>query len=343
MKNISKWLLTILVAQWIAIPVIAATGPFTAYQTLTAQALNNALAAPNIIGGTIDNTVIGGNTPVSIYASLGNIGALNASNVSVTNNISASGTVAASSVNVTNALNAGTVSAVISATSIGGASLSVAYAVNATNAVSSVSATNSTYATNIAGKTQYGVLYQSASGVTASTTAGTTGQVLTSNGTTAPTFQNATGATLSANQTFTGVNTFSNASSTFAGNATTATNLLGGTVQGTQLGFQTGAGVGGTVSMPYGSGPTLNKMSGQIIVQASNYSAGNMYFINVLDSNVTANDVVVVSWAPGSVAYAVLWTNVYAGEFTINVYILANSATAQPNYINFVVIKNSVN
>jgi hypothetical protein len=216
MKNISKWLLTILVAQWIAIPVIAATGPFTAYQTLTAQALNNALAAPNITGGTIDNTVIGGNTPVSIYASLGNIGALNASNVSVTNNISASGTVAASSVNVTNALNAGTVSAVISATSIGGAGLSVAYAVNATNAV------------NIAGKTQYGVLYQSASGVTASTTAGTTGQVLTSNGTTAPTFQNATGATLSANQTFTGVNTFSNASSTFAGNAATATAAANG-------------------------------------------------------------------------------------------------------------------
>jgi hypothetical protein len=334
MKNISKWLLTILVAQWIAIPVIAATGPFTAYQTLTAQALNNALAAPNIIGGTIDNTVIGGNTPVSIYASLGNIGALNASNVSVTNNISASGTVAASSVNVTNALNAGTVSAVISATSIGGAGLSVAYAVNATN---------STYATNIAGKTQYGVLYQSASGVTASTTAGTTGQVLTSNGTTAPTFQNATGATLSANQTFTGVNTFSNASSTFAGNATTATNLLGGTVQGTQLGFQTGAGVGGTVSTPYGTTATLNKMSGQLTIQAANYTVGTLYYANVLDSNVTANDVVVVSWAPGSVSNAVLWTNVYAGEFTINFYVLSSSATGQLNYINFVVLKNSIN
>jgi hypothetical protein len=62
-----------------------------------------------------------------------------------------------------------------------------------------------------------------------------------------------------------------------------------------------------------------------------------------VDSNVTANDVVVVSWAPGSVSNAILWSNVYAGGFTINFYTLLGSVTAQPNYINFVVIKNSIN
>jgi len=51
---------------------------------------------------------------------------------------------------------------------------------------SSISANTST---NISGGTQYGVLYQSASGTTASTAAGTPGYVLTSNGTSAPTFQ----------------------------------------------------------------------------------------------------------------------------------------------------------
>ena len=58
------------------------------------------------------------------------------------------------------------------------------------NAATATSATSATTATNIAGGTQWGVLYQSASGVTASTAAGTLGQVLTSNGTSAPTFQN---------------------------------------------------------------------------------------------------------------------------------------------------------
>jgi hypothetical protein len=196
---------------------------------------------------------------------------------------------------------------------------------------------------SIVGGTNYGVLYQSAAGIPATIT-GASGTVLTSTGTgSVPIYTSAAGATLSANQTFTGVNTFSNASSTFAGNATTATNLLGGTVQGTQLGFQTGAGVGGTASTPYGTNATLNKMGGQITIQAANYSAGNLYYANVLDSYVTANDVVVVSWAPGSVSNAVLWTNVNTGVFTINFYVIANSTTGQPNYINFIVLKNSIN
>ena len=76
---------------------------------------------------------------------------------------------------------------------------------------------------SIVGGTNYGVLYQSASGIPATIT-GASGTVLTSTGTgSVPIYASAVGATLSATQTFTGVNTFSNASSTFAGNATTAT------------------------------------------------------------------------------------------------------------------------
>ena len=350
MKNISKWLLTLLVVQWLAIPVIAATGPFTAYQTLTAQALNNALAVPNITGGTIDNVVIGGNTPVSIYATLGNISTLNASTVNVTNNISTSGTVAASSVNIANALNAGTVSAVISATSTGGANLSVASAVNATNAVSSVNAINSTYALNIAGKTQYGILYQSASGVTASTTAGTTGQILTSNGSSAPTFQNATGATLSANQTFTGINTFSNASSTFAGNATTATtattatNLLGGTALSSQFGIQPAVGYGGSVVQSGGTtySVTLNKMAGQVTMYPFTGNPGTLEEFTIFNSMVTANDVVVLSSVYTS--GIILTSTVATGVIVVILYIPPGITLGPITLsINFVVIKGAIN
>ena len=350
MKNISKWLLTLLVVQWLAIPVIAATGPVTAYQTLTAQALNNALAVPNITGGTIDNVVIGGNTPVSIYATLGNISTLNASTVNVTNNISASGTVAASSVNIANALNAGTVSAVISATSTGGANLSVASAVNATNAVSSVNAINSTYALNIAGKTQYGILYQSASGVTASTTAGTTGQILTSNGSSAPTFQNATGATLSSNQTFTGVNSFSNASSTFAGNAatattaTTATNLLGGSALSSQFGIQPAVGYGGGVVQSGGTNysVTLNKMAGQVTMYPFTGNPGTVLLFTVFNSMVAANDVVVLSC--GNTSGVILNSNVSTGAFGVFLYIPPGISLGSVTlFIDFVVIKGTIN
>jgi len=52
-----------------------------------------------------------------------------------------------------------------------------------------------THASNITGGTQWGVLYQSAVGTTASTAAGTAGFVLTSNATSAPTFQNILGVT----------------------------------------------------------------------------------------------------------------------------------------------------
>ena len=335
MKNISKWLLTLLVVQWLAIPVIAATGPFTAYQTLTAQALNNALAVPNITGGTIDNVVIGGNTPVSIYATLGNISTLNASTVNVTNNISASGTVAASSVNIANALNAGTVSAVISATSTGGANLSVASAVNALN---------------IAGKTQYGILYQSASGVTASTTAGTTGQILTSNGSSAPTFQNATGATLSSNQTFTGVNSFSNASSTFAGNAatattaTTATNLLGGSALSSQFGIQPAVGYGGGVVQSGGTNysVTLNKMAGQVTMYPFTGNPGTLEEFTIFNSMVAANDVVVLSC--GNTSGVILNSNVSTGAFGVFLYIPPGISLGSVTlFIDFVVIKGTIN
>jgi hypothetical protein len=57
-------------------------------------------------------------------------------------------------------------------------------------------ASSATTAINITGGTQYGVLYQSSSGATSSTSAGTSGYVLTSNGTSAPTFQAATGGSM---------------------------------------------------------------------------------------------------------------------------------------------------
>ncbi len=60
---------------------------------------------------------------------------------------------------------------------------------NAATATAATSATNATNTTNVSGGTQWGVLYQSAVGTTASTTAGAAGYALTSNGSAAPTWQ----------------------------------------------------------------------------------------------------------------------------------------------------------
>ena len=89
LKLISKWMIGVLLSQWLFFPMaMAASGPFTAYQTLTANALNNALASPNITGGTIDGVVIGGIYPVTIYGTLGNFWTINVTNLNVASAVS---------------------------------------------------------------------------------------------------------------------------------------------------------------------------------------------------------------------------------------------------------------
>jgi len=69
--------------------------------------------------------------------------------------------------------------------------------------------------TNIAGGSAGEVVYQSGSGATSFTAVGTTGQVLTSNGTSAPTWSTLSYPSLSSAQTWTATQTFNGSSSTF--------------------------------------------------------------------------------------------------------------------------------
>ena len=346
----------------IASVALAATGPFTQYQTLTAAALNAALATPNITGGTIDNVVIGGNTPVSIYASTGTLGTLTASSVSSTGNIAANGVlqghtgllitnqgtasdttdgarlvysspyayIGAGSADGIQFGNGGLNASGVPATIFGGFSASGVFS------ASSVIAT--------ALQTSSGVV-----GVSAAS-APSAGQVLTATSGSAATWQTFTSASLSSNQTFTGVNSFSNASSTFAGNAatattaTTATNLLGGTALSSQFGIQPAVGYGGGVVQSGGSGTsvTLNKMAGQITMYPFTGTPGTTLLFTVFNSMVAANDVVVLSC--GNAQGVILNSNVSTGAFGVFLYIPPGISLGSVTlFIDFVVIKGTIN
>jgi len=203
---------------------------------------------------------------------------------------------------------------------------------------------------SIVGGTNYGVVYQNASGVPQTTVAGASGNVLTSTATGAPVYLPAVGATLSANQTFTGINTFSNASSTFAGNAataTTATNLLGGTVQATQLGFQTGAGVGTSLS---GSSIPLvaatNNLVGNIVLSTVTLVAGITEIAAITSSKVGPDDIILVSGyvigSGGYVGYDQFWASNPTGS-TFYIFISSPGFTNQTINLNYVVIKGTAN
>lgn len=73
--------------------------------------------------------------------------------------------------------------------SISGNAATATSATTATTATSATSATTATTATNVAGGTAGGVVYQSGSGATGITLAGSAGQFLKSNGTSAPTWE----------------------------------------------------------------------------------------------------------------------------------------------------------
>ena len=113
----------------------------------------------------------------------------------------------------------------------------------------SVATPNSTNTTNVVGGVAGSVLYQTATGSTSATTAGTSGYVLTSNGASAPSWnassagatptiaQVLTAGSVSSNQSITGLNNVS--ATTFTGLASTSTNLNGGL--GGQIPYQSSA------------------------------------------------------------------------------------------------------
>jgi hypothetical protein len=165
----------------------------------------------------------------------------------------------ASSFTVTsNATNANTASAIVARDASGNFSagtITAALSGNATTATSATSATSATTATNLAGGSAGTVPYQSAAGTTVQLAAGTSGQVLKSNGAAAPSWVTATNANTASAivqrdasgnfsaGTITAAlsgNATTATSATSATSATTATNLAGGATG--SIAYQSGAG-----------------------------------------------------------------------------------------------------
>lgn len=100
-------------------------------------------------------------------------------------------------------------------------------AVYAETAGAATTATSATSAFNLAGGNSGQVPYQSAAGVTSYITAGTSGQILTSNGTGAPTWSTPAGSvSLSGTNTWTGTQTFTGTSSAIAAKLTNTAEII---------------------------------------------------------------------------------------------------------------------
>ena len=130
--------------------------------------------------------------------------------------------------------------------------------------------------------------------------------------------------------------------------ATTATNLLGGTVQTTQLGFQTGAGVGTSLS---GSSiplvATTNNLVGNIVLSTVALGVGITEIAAITNTRVGPADIILVSgYVNGSGGYSgfnQFWASNPSGSIF---YIFASSSSGFTNQtinLNYVVIKGTAN
>lgn len=117
---------------------------------------------------------------------------------------------------------------------------------------------------------------------------------------------------------------------------------------GTGLGYVTGQGVGGTVSQltDRSTGVTLNKLTGQIITQATSLAASTSVSFVVTNSLVALPDVVVLNVQTGDTPNTSIFTvsAVANGSFTVRISNI-NTATADTlsASLNFAVIKGSNN
>ena len=107
------------------------------------------------------------------------------------------------------------------------------------------------------------------------------------------------------------------------------------------LGFGSGAGGAVTQLTSRTTGVTLNASCGQITMfsAAGNPAAATF---TVTNSQVSANDVIIVNQKSGTNLYLLLVTNIANGSFNINFYTTGGTATDAP-VLNFSVIKGSVN
>jgi hypothetical protein len=107
------------------------------------------------------------------------------------------------------------------------------------------------------------------------------------------------------------------------------------------LGFVSGAGGAVTQLISRTTGVTLNASCGQITMFSAAGSATAASF-TVTNSQVSANDVIILNQQTGTNLYVLLVTNIVAGSFRITQYTTGGTATDAP-VLNFSVIKGSVN
>lgn len=116
----------------------------------------------------------------------------------------------------------------------------------------------------------------------------------------------------------------------------------------TGIGFKSANGAGGTVTQitTRSTGVTLNKLCGQITMDATSLAAGAEAVFIVTNSKVAATDVVVACAASGQTALTsvAVVSAVAAGSFSITVTNLsAVTADTGAMVINFIVLKSVAN
>jgi hypothetical protein len=109
------------------------------------------------------------------------------------------------------------------------------------------------------------------------------------------------------------------------------------------LGFGLGVGAGGVVTQLTSrtTGVTLNNSTGAITLFSAAGSTTAASF-TVTNSQVAANDVIILNQQTGTNLYVLLVTAVAAGSFRITLYTTGGTTTEAP-VINFAVIKGSAN
>ena len=109
------------------------------------------------------------------------------------------------------------------------------------------------------------------------------------------------------------------------------------------MGYTTGA--GGTVTQATSKSTTviLNKVSGQITMDAANLTAGTEVSFTVTNSTVATADVVMACHASAGTAgaYAIEANSIAAGSFAITVSNVSAGALAEAIVLNFVVFKGA--
>lgn len=110
------------------------------------------------------------------------------------------------------------------------------------------------------------------------------------------------------------------------------------------VGYATGAGGAVTQLTSKSTTVTLNKLTGQITMNAAALASGAAVTFQVNDSLVTSNDVVCLAISGGvsSVANYNVWPGIANGSFFVNLRNISGGSLSEAVVINFVVLRGQI-